>query len=364
VGIGDHRGVDGRCYLYEYDPQTHKQRRVLDMAKLIGQKPGDYGHGKLHGRIDEMADGWLYMATYWGIHPHHMPKGERNAIGGRLVRYNVLTDQAEDLGTPMRGDSFPMHATDTRRGIFHAIGLLGGYLAIDLHTMRPLYNGPLPGDVTWDLRATMVDPKTGCCYGSELHTRRIVGYNPTTNEFFKTRATMPQHPIPSMEKKPFIRAYTDRRLLDGSIIAQTYDGVMFKFFPDEERTEYLGLNWDDGLYSTSMALSQYDKYLYYCVGAHGQTWQSNSPIIQLDTETGRKKVLAFLHPFYQDKYGYVFGGTYSISLTDDGSKLLIFWNGRFRSSKEDGDSFGHPSFMTLEIPASERHEPRPGFIYW
>lgn len=353
VGVGDHRGIDANCFLYEYDPPTHKHRQVLDMARLVGQKPGDYGHGKLHGRLDETPDGWIYMATYWGEHPD-MPPAERSKIGGRLARYNVRTDTAEDLGMPLPGDSFPMHATDAARGVFHGLGLLGGYVAYDLHARRPLYAGPLPGDVTWELRSTLIDPKTGYCYGSETHTRRIVGYDPGRNVFFHTKATIPLHPETGKELKPWIRSYTRQRLLDGSFICQTYDGVMFKFFPDEERTELIGLNWVEGRYSTSMALSPDGRYLYYAVGAHGQTWQVGSPIIQMDTQTYARKVLAFLHPYYQQKYGYVFGGSYSVSLDQKAERLLIFWNGRFRSPEEKDDSFGHPTFMCLEIPAEER----------
>lgn len=255
---------------------------------------------------------------------------------------------------PLPGDSFPMHATDTRRGIFHGLGLYGGYVAYDVVKRRALYSGPLPGDVTWDLRCTLIDPKTGKCYGSEIHTRRIVGYDPATNRFFHTKATIPDHPRPENEKRSHIRSYTPRRLQDGSFIAQTYEGVMFKFWPDEEKTEFIGLNWNDGLYATSIALSPDDRFIYYTVGAHGSTWEAGSPIIQMDTKSYQRKVLAFLHPYFQDKHGYVFGGSYSVLIDSKGANLLIAWNGRFRQAEETGESFGHPSFMYLEIPADER----------
>ncbi len=74
----------------------------------------------------------------------------------------------------------------------------------------------------------------------------------------------------------------------------------------------------------------------------------------MDTQTCARKVLAFLHPYYQSKCGYVFGGSYSVSLDEKGGKLLIFWNGWFRSPEEKDDSFGHPKFMCLEIPLVER----------
>ena len=355
VGIGDHRGIDGTCYLYEYDPATHQHRRVVDVAAVLGQKPGDWGHGKLHGRLDETRDGWIHFATYWGEHPDRLPADERAKIGGRLLRYNVHDGRVEDLGMPLPGDSFPMHATDTRRGIFHAVGLYGGYLAWDTVRKRALFAGALPEGITWDLRSTLIDPATGICYGSATNTHHIIAYDAGRNAFFTTSARIPDHPQPGVEKKPYIRSTTRRHLPDGSFLCQTYDGLMFKFFPDEQRTERIGLNWVEGLYSTSIALSPGGQYVYYAVGAHGQTWQYGCPIIQMDTRTYAKKVLAFLHPWYLERHGYTFGGTYSLCIDPGGTTLLMFWNGRFRE-KQEGDSFGHPAFLCLEIPAEERVE--------
>jgi hypothetical protein len=361
AGVGDHRGFDANCYLYEYDPATHRHRQVLDVARVIRQKKGDWGHGKLHGRLDQLPDGWIYMGTYWGEDARRLGPDKVSRIGGRLLRYNPRTDTAEDLGMPLPGDSFPMHATDTRRGIFHAIGWYGNYFAYDLYARRPLYAGRLPGDLTWHYRATLVDPKTGKCYGSEFNGRRIVEYDPARNAFRHTRASVPVHPILGEKADPWIRSYTPRRLPDGSFIAQTYDGVMFKFWPDTERVEFIAINWGRGLYSTSMALSPGDRYLYFAVGAHGQTWEFGSPIIQFDTQSYTTKVIAFLHPYYQKKYGYVFGGSYSVCLDAAGENLLLTWNGRFRSAEEKGESFGHPSFMYVEIPPEERAEPAPTY---
>jgi len=367
VGVGDHRGMDGRCYLYEYDPSTHEYRCVLNMVGLIGQEPGDWGHGKLHGRLDEMPDGWIYFATYWGGHPDHVKPEELVKIGGRLVRYNVRTGAAEDLGMPKPGDSFPMHATDVRRGVFHAIGLYGGYLAWDIEKRRPIFCGPFPEGYSWDIRVTLIDPVTGFCYGSENPPEaaahggcapgayRIFGYDPADNRFFTTKASVPPHPQIELEQKPDIRCYTRGRLPDGSFICQTHEGVMFKFFPDAQRCDLIGLNWVEGLYSTAIATSPKGRYIYYAVGAHGKTWQYGGPIIQMDTRTYQKKVIAFLHPFFLEKYGYTFGGSYTMGITPDGSRLVSFWNGRFRE-KQEGDSFGHLAFLCIDIPESERRE--------
>ena len=354
VGVGDHRGENAKTYLYEYDPKTHEHRIVLDVWDYLGLRPGDWGHGKIHGRMDELPNGEIIFATYWGGHPDHLPPEEKLKIGGVLLGYNIHSGEVADYGIPYPGDSFPMHATDVRRGIFHGYGLGEAYLAYDLNQRKVLYAGKFPDDFSWSIRVTMIDPVTGICYGGEFNTRRIAGYNPKTNQFFHTKAQVPQHPYLDQEEKPWIRSYTRQRLDDGSLFAQSREGVMFKFFPDEERVEFVGINWHEGLYSTSVAMSSDKRFVYYTVGGHGSTWEVGSPVIQLDLHTYQKKVLAFLHPYFQEKHGYVCGGSYSVNIDEKGENLLITWNGRFREAKETGESFGHPSFMHVTIPASER----------
>jgi len=86
VAFGNNAAIDGNCCIYEYDPKTHQQRRVLDMAELLKQKSGQFGHGKLHGRLDEMPDGWVYMATYCSLTSQKISDQKRCRLGSRFVR--------------------------------------------------------------------------------------------------------------------------------------------------------------------------------------------------------------------------------------------------------------------------------------
>ena len=99
------------------------------------------------------------------------------------------------------------------------------------------------------------------------------------------------------------------------------------------------------------------RYIYYCPGAHGGGTYDGTPIVQYDTKTGTKKVIAFLSAFYYEKYGYTPGGTFSIKLDDKGEKLFILWNGAFADhDKSKGDVFGQCSITLVNIPESERIE--------
>ncbi len=282
-----------------------------------------------------------------------MKAEDRKRIGGRLLSYSIRTGRAEDLGMPLGGDSWPMHATDANRKRFFAVGIYSNFLAYDLAGRRSIFAGKLPAGVQWDLRVTLVDDGTGRCYGS--NESAIYCYNPQSGEFSVKPDAMPRHPK-SGEPTRAIRSYTRQRSKQGAFYAITYDGVVLKFWPDRVRVESLGLNWGKGYYSPSLAMSRGERYLYYSVDAHGSSFEHGSPIVQYDVKTCTKKVIAFLHPYYQRKYGYVFGGSYSVCIDPEGSKLVICWNGKFRGPEDKTGSFGDPSFMVISIPASERVE--------
>ena len=87
----------------------------------------------------------------------------------------------------------------------------------------------------------------------------------------------------------------------------------------------------------------------------GKAHLEGTPIVQYNTQTGKRKVIAFLFPYFYDKYGYIPGGTFSIKLDDKGEQLFILFNGAFTEfDPEGGDMFGDPSVMLVHIPESER----------
>lgn len=89
--------------------------------------------------------------------------------------------------------------------------------------------------------------------------------------------------------------------------------------------------------------------MYYVPGAHGGSDRDGSPVVQFDVRTGRKKVIAFLEPFYTNKYGLTLKGAYSTALSAEGDKLYITWNvGR---GSRAWDCCG---LATVHIPQSER----------
>jgi len=91
------------------------------------------------------------------------------------------------------------------------------------------------------------------------------------------------------------------------------------------------------------------RYLYYVPGAHGGSDRDGSAVVQFDTTTRRRKVIAFLHPFYDKKYGCIPKGTYSLAVSDTGQTLFVTWN-TSRGSRH----WDCCALTAIHIPAAER----------
>ncbi len=79
-------------------------------------------------------------------------------------------------------------------------------------------------------------------------------------------------------------------------------------------------------YVASLDVDPTGRYLYYVPGAHGSGYRDGSPLVQYDVKTGTQKDIAFLHPFYQQKYGFIPKGTYSTAVSSTGETVYITWN--------------------------------------
>ena len=131
---------------------------------------------------------------------------------------------------------------------------------------------------------------------------------------------------------------------------------MFKFFPEKPSVEPVGVNWDRGRYTSSIAMDPAGRYLYYMPGdLRLYNADTYGPIVQYDVKTGKKKVIAWLVDYYYEKYGYWVGGTYGLETSRDGSSLIIIMNGAFRMRNDLQDNpYEYPSVFIVEIPREER----------
>ncbi len=364
MATGDHRCKDGHVFIIEYDPKKKDYRIAVDVAQLCGWKKGQYVDGKIHGKMDIMPDGTLVAATWLGhdVTPDEVAHGY--VRGGHLMTYNVFSGVGTYQGVPLYGDSWPYHSIDPRTWTMLAIGNEQMFMSYDVRNKKLLYGGRPPRDIIWNSRSMLLDPDTGLVYSANTskdhnftptkEDYNIISFDQKTNLFAKLKCKVPVNPVTSLTTA--LRAYTERRTPEGYFWCFDYQGTMFKFYPDEERTELVGVNWDtSGVYTTSISISPKNRYLYYVLMGHGSSQKWGSPVIQYDTKTDKKKVIAFLEPYYQTTYGYIAGGTYGIELSEDGSLLVIHMNGQFGPWSERS-AYGQTSIFAVHIPESERVE--------
>jgi hypothetical protein len=134
------------------------------------------------------------------------------------------------------------------------------------------------------------------------------------------------------------------------------DAAIWRFQPKTEKIERLGeAAVGSQSYVTSLDVDPTGRYLYYVCGAHGGSQQDGTPIVQFDVKTRKKKVIALLHPFYKEKYGYVPLGTFGSAVSAGGDKLYVTFNGnRGGADKRGRLGFDTCALTVIHIPESER----------
>jgi hypothetical protein len=152
-----------------------------------------------------------------------------------------------------------------------------------------------------------------------------------------------------------LRAAT-QELADGMAYTIDHDNI-WSFNTKTEKVQPLGpAAVASKTYTTSIdADHKTGRYLYYVPGAHGGAHVDGSPLVQYDLKTKTRKVIAFLHPFYFEKYGFIPCGAFGTAVSPAGDKVYITWNGN-RDTKEVGPrvKFDICAFMVVHVPPSER----------
>jgi hypothetical protein len=362
--IGDHRSYGGNAYIIRYDPKTRSHRMVVDLRKTMKWTPEDYADSKIHGDLDIDPKGDLWFLSYFGPFP---TREEWDTIynGSRFFHFNIFTGKLDNLGIPLEGSSWPYYNWDWKRGVFFAVSEEDGVVfAYDTKNRKILYAGAPKEGISWHRRCTLLDKDTGIFYSTDTVTypsgeryrgiHRFVSYTRCNNVFTRMNATVPANPATGRYNP--IRAHTQEKTSDGALWCFSENGAFFKFFPAEDRTELIGPNWGRaGYYTANMCQSPGKRYIYYmpCIGISAM--DIGTPVVQYDTQTGKRKVLAFLNEFYRAKYGYNAGGPYGIEMDEKGESLFFYVGGGFAKEKKT-PYYTRPAMFHLYIPASERKE--------
>jgi len=345
TAIGNHQGIDGTSYVYEYDPASGSLKKIVDVAQAINQKSGDYGHGKIHAQIHEYK-GSLYFASYWGK-PREVEQALKKGYRGSLLfRYDLKSGKLDNLGAIANGKGLPASCLDSDRGLlyFYAVdpSEKGDLLVYDLNKQSVKFQGgaPLIG-----LFRSFLQAKDGRVFFSDTKGK-LSFYDPGKNAISETAVILPGN-------KNMLRAAA-RPASDGRLFGMTESGRLFEFNAEKQTVKDLGPNFLNGDYTAVMALSADQKFLYFAPGAHGSAAKVGTPVIQYDISRGTPKVLAFLKDAVLKKTNYYIAGNYNLQLDPSGETLFATFNGASYEPNKKQETFGRPSLLILKIPAAER----------
>lgn len=356
VPLGDHLGIDSNSYIYEYDPKSKLLRNVADLQSAVKDfQSGNFGFGKIHGRLNEGSDGQIYFPSYWGKWRTENERFE----GDRVFSFDPKSETLTDLGMPAFGWGYPSSHMDSRRGLLYAEAHLrkgnsqgdptANHLASGYSSFKDPYRISF---LVYDVRKQKVvfhGGHEGLAYGRDFFVDSdgnaywnngeglLEKYSPETNSLSRLDVQMPGAKI--------------RRTVgpddQGMLYAVTQDTKkIFSFDPKAERIHLVTTAWSD---SPAMDVTPSGKHLYYVPGGHGPT--SGTPLIQVNLSDGSQKVIAFLREVVWDQEEFNLGGTYSLQVSDDGGTVYIGFNGN------DGDrqqAWGNLALIAVHIPSSER----------
>ncbi len=349
TAIGDHLAPAGNAFVFEYDAAKKALRQLVDVRKVLNLPDGHYTPGKIHSRVDMGADGWLYFATHRGS--EGVTTEANHYKGDWILRCDPATGKTEVVAhAAVPKHSIPCSVLDPDRLIFYG-GTAAGrevkdegirFLAYDLKNRKVLHAGP-DGPARYMIFAR----STGRVYYTQGREKdgdgSLMRFDPATGG--------PPVKVPGTIG---IRAATDETP-QGVVYTVSQgqggrDARLFAFNTKTETVEDLGpAAAASNTYVASLDADPTGRYLYYVPGAHGGGDRDGTAVVQFDTKTRAKKVIAFLHPFYQRKYGCTPVGTYSTAVDPAGDRLYVTWN-----VNRGGRAWDCCALTAIHLPESER----------
>lgn len=352
-GIGDHLGPAGNALLFAYRPDPADGapgtlETLLDLRALLDLPDDHYTPAKFHTALGMGRDGHLYAATHRGSTRVTTP--ENHFTGDWIVRHHPGDGRSEIVvQAPVPGHCIPSGLLDPERLIYYGAttpghdGVAGGshFFAYDIEAGRLLHSDP-----DGPSRGLALAGSSGRVYYTPgSGAGRLMRYDPATDG-----------PAVDIGPSPGLRAAS--RETEGHKIYfanQGRDGeptLLFELDTSEETVSPRGpLAVGSQQYVTSLAVTPDGRWLYYVPGAHGGAERDGSSVVQMDLQTGTRKVLAFLHPYYEERHGLALKGTYGVTISEAGDRLFITWNAS-RGSR----AWDCCALTVIGIPPSERQE--------
>ncbi len=331
--VGDHRGRDGRSFLYEYDPATRTLARTVDVAEALGHRAGDWGYGKIHAPMVLDACDRVLTATYWGTRRDIEYGGTYE--GDHLVRYDPTSRTLESLGVPAPGHGIPSLSITPDRSVLYVEAVdpasdpdAGRFLAVDAATGEVLRSSASPSHTGF--RDVLVTAD-----GTGLHAGgdgSLAGLDPSGDA------------VEELDRwaAGWMRSATDPAP-DGTVgFVTRRPDQLHRRDPDGTVTS---LGEVEG-YVASLSLAPDGRTVHYVPGAHGDGWRSGTPLIAADLTTGDRTEVVRLNELIEPALGIGVGGSYDVVVAPDGRRVFVGLNG---SDDVEDAAFGTVVLAVVEL---------------
>ena len=335
---GDHLGADGNSYLFMYDPGRRRIVRFTDVLSHVHHRKGEWGYGKIHAQMVRESCRTALIATYWGTDKDLRYGGSYR--GDHLFRLDTTTLKLENVDVPVPKHGIPTLAGDLRRGLLYGEAVVptpadatgseqGAFFAYDIAAHRIAFRAD--DERLTGLRNVMVD-KDGAAYLAAAGGRLLV-YEPGSEALRVVRERLPGGGTLRASTKPGP---------DGSVYGVTARPQrLFALRPDG-RIDDLG---PAGRYTTSMALAPDGSRFFYVPGAFGDSSKEGTPLVAVDTKSGKATTVAKLNDVVERKLGLTLGGSYSVAIDRSGARLYIGIN----AGRDREDAWGEVVLLVVHL---------------
>jgi len=384
VGMGDHQALPGHAWVFQVNPRSRRIRTVVDVNKALRPKKGMCAPGKIHAPMIDIGE-HLYLIPYRGSRKYCDTR--YGFKGEHLMRYHYKTGLTEDLGIPIPNCSVAQmnyHAASNRLYMFGAWcpaqknPKVSRFAVYDIEKQKTIYLSDRDVEPYGSLRCMIVAPDGRAWYMTghiatdergrdvETYKGRYALYDPKENRARMTDLTPPASPD---DPHGYMRAASEPD--DNGIVwciskewgLGTPDPQHGAIIPFDTRTGRFGksrghcfahstLKRRVSLYTAVAKLDPTKTKVYYIPSAHGGASRHGAALVQYDTGTNTRKVVAFLFDHIKSKTGYGLGGTYGIAVSKDGSKVCVNWMDERDRRKKEAER--RTAVTIVRIPGSER----------
>jgi hypothetical protein len=338
--IGDHRGADGNSYLFVYEPRENELVRFSDVWSVVGHQPGSWGYGKVHGQIVKGRCHTAYLATYWGSRTDlRYGDGYRGDV---LLELDTSTLELRSLGVPVEEQGIPSLAGSAKRGLVFGEAVdprasenagrdTGAFFVFDTELEEVVDRFDDPKHSLF--RNVLVDQR-GNAYIAGADGA-LLRYDAATRKLAETGIQLPGGGP--------LRAST-LAAPDGTVYGVT-EAEPNRFFALAPDGTVRPLGSARG-YTASMALDPDGSRFFYVPSAHGDSFEQDTPVISVDTDTGAQSVVARLNPLAEDQLGLTLNGSYDVAFDKRRNRLFVGLN----AGKDREDPWGEVVLAIVDLP--------------